>query len=271
MGTSRERGNEDWRGEVPGWGRGGGAARDAGAGRTGRGGVVIVAFALLGYAVLLLGPGAGALARARWPDRAPRLAVAAWLALTSSAVVSVALGGLALVVPTIRVSADLAALRDGAASQLRPSGWGRAGRRRGGPRLRRDRPGHQVRGGHAGPGSPGPPPSPPGGLALARRHDGRLGAVVLDDPEAAAWCLRRERDDRWCSPRRRSKPSMTPSSPRSWPMSGPTSAVITTCWCRWPHRWRRRSRGCPRSGGARSRSPGSSSCWLTTPPPRPPL
>src|SRR6266700_2026522 len=47
------------------------------------------------------------LARARWADRAPRLAVAAWLALTGSAVASVALGGAALVVPTVRVSAGL--------------------------------------------------------------------------------------------------------------------------------------------------------------------
>ena len=71
---------------------------------------MIVAVALLGYAVLLLSAGAGALGRARWADRAPRLAVAAWLALTGSATASVALGGLALVVPTVRVSADLSSL-----------------------------------------------------------------------------------------------------------------------------------------------------------------
>ncbi len=46
---------------------------------------MIVAVALLGYAILLLTAGAAALARARWADRAPRLAVAAWLALTGSA------------------------------------------------------------------------------------------------------------------------------------------------------------------------------------------
>ena len=71
---------------------------------------MIVAVALLGYAALLLTAGAAALARARWADRAPRLAVAAWLALTGSAVVSVVLGGVALVVPTIHVSASLSAL-----------------------------------------------------------------------------------------------------------------------------------------------------------------
>jgi len=59
---------------------------------------MIVAVALLGYAALLLTAGAAALARARWADRAPRLAVAAWLALTGSTVVSVVLGGVALVV-----------------------------------------------------------------------------------------------------------------------------------------------------------------------------
>jgi hypothetical protein len=46
---------------------------------------VIVALALLSYAALLLTAGAGALARARWPEGAPRLAIAAWFALTGSA------------------------------------------------------------------------------------------------------------------------------------------------------------------------------------------
>ena len=49
---------------------------------------MIVAVALLGYAVLLLSAGAGALGRARWADRSPRLAVAAWLALTGSSPMS---------------------------------------------------------------------------------------------------------------------------------------------------------------------------------------
>jgi hypothetical protein len=40
----------------------------------------VIAAALLGYAALLLTVGAPALAKARWADRAPRLAVAAWLA-----------------------------------------------------------------------------------------------------------------------------------------------------------------------------------------------
>jgi Zn-dependent protease with chaperone function len=71
---------------------------------------VIVALALLGYAVLLLTAGARTLARARWPDSAPTLGIAAWFALTGSTVASVFAGGLALVVPTVRVSADLSRL-----------------------------------------------------------------------------------------------------------------------------------------------------------------
>jgi Zn-dependent protease with chaperone function len=153
---------------------------------------VIVAVALLGYAALLLTAGQGALVRARWAGRAPRLAVAAWLALTGSAVLSVILGGLALVVPTVRVSGDLSALLAACAMALRsryahPGGAALAGAgavlglaviarvtwctaaalgRAGMARRRHRR-----------------------GLALAGRHDGRLGAVLVDHHEAAAWCL----------------------------------------------------------------------------------
>ncbi len=153
---------------------------------------MIVAIALLGYAALLLSAGAGVLARARWADRAPRLAVAAWLALTGSAVLSVILGGLALVVPTVRVSAGLSALLAACVMALRaryahPGGaalagagavlglaviarvtWCTAGAlARAGLARRRHR----------------------RGLALAGRHDRRLGAVLVDHHEAAAWCL----------------------------------------------------------------------------------
>jgi Zn-dependent protease with chaperone function len=71
---------------------------------------VIAAVCLLVYAWLLLTIGASRLARAGWTDRAPRLAMAAWLALNSSAIGSVILGGLALVVPTGRISYHLAGL-----------------------------------------------------------------------------------------------------------------------------------------------------------------
>src|SRR6266487_4293304 len=91
-------------------GRGAAAAEDAEPGAAGRGGLVIVALALFGYAALLLTIGPVTLARARWPDGAPRLAIAAWFVLTGSAVASVIAGGIALMVPTVRVSADLARL-----------------------------------------------------------------------------------------------------------------------------------------------------------------
>ena len=153
---------------------------------------MIVAVALLGYAALLLSAGAGALARARWADRAPRLAVAAWLALTGSAVASVTLGGLALVVPTVRVSTGLSALLAACAMALRaqyahPGGaalagagvvlglaviarvtWCTAGTLARAALARRR---HRR------------------GLALAGRPDARLHAVVVDHHEAAAWCL----------------------------------------------------------------------------------
>jgi hypothetical protein len=71
---------------------------------------VAPALGLLVYAGLLLLGAAPVLARARWPERAPRLGITTWLTLTGSAVASVVLGGLALLVPTVPVSADLARL-----------------------------------------------------------------------------------------------------------------------------------------------------------------
>jgi Zn-dependent protease with chaperone function len=71
---------------------------------------VIAAICLLAYAGLLLTAGAAMLSRARWADRAPRLAIGAWLALNGSAAGSVALGGVALVVPAGRVSRHLSDL-----------------------------------------------------------------------------------------------------------------------------------------------------------------
>lgn len=70
----------------------------------------MTAAALLGYAALLLAAGPALLARAAWPDRAPVLAVFAWLALAWSALVSVVLGGLALIMPAAQVSHGLARL-----------------------------------------------------------------------------------------------------------------------------------------------------------------
>jgi Zn-dependent protease with chaperone function len=153
---------------------------------------VIAAVALLGYAALLLTAGPGALARARWSDGAPRLAIAAWFALTGSAVASVLAGGLALMVPTVRVSADLAGLLAACVMALRsqyahPGGaaltgagavlalavlaritWctARALAQAAGERRR-----HRLR------------------LSLVGRPDPRLGAVIVRHHEPAAYCL----------------------------------------------------------------------------------
>jgi Zn-dependent protease with chaperone function len=64
---------------------------------------VTAAAGLLTYAGLLLAA-APRLARAGWPDRAPRLAIAVWLAVAYSAAASVILAGLALVITDHRLS-----------------------------------------------------------------------------------------------------------------------------------------------------------------------
>lgn len=153
---------------------------------------MIAALALLGYSAMLLTAGAAVLARARWTDRAPRLAIAAWMALTGSAVGSVVLGGAALVVPTVRVSTGLSGLLAACAMALRagyahPGGAATAGAgallgiaviarvcwcaavtlARSTLAQRRHR---RM-------------------LAMAGRPDRRLGAILVDHHEAAAWCL----------------------------------------------------------------------------------
>lgn len=80
---------------------------------------MIVALALFGYSALLVTAGARGLSRARWADSAPRLAIVTWFALTSSAVASVVAGGVVLMVPTVRVSADLADLLAACVTALR--------------------------------------------------------------------------------------------------------------------------------------------------------
>lgn len=71
---------------------------------------MIVALILLGYAVVLALAGPWLLMRSGWTDRAPRLGIIAWQSLTAAAVGAVVLAGLALVLPTVRVSAGLADL-----------------------------------------------------------------------------------------------------------------------------------------------------------------
>ena len=153
---------------------------------------MIVALALLGYAALLLTAAPVPLSAARWPDAAPRLAIAAWFALTGSAVASVLAGGLALMVPTVRVSADVSRLLASCVMALRaqyahPGGAAMTGAgavlalavlarvswctvralaRAAGARRR-----HRL------------------GLALVGRRDPRLGAVIVRHHQAAAYCL----------------------------------------------------------------------------------
>ena len=152
---------------------------------------MIATTGLLGYAALLLIL-APALARAEWPNRAPRLAIAVWLALAASAIASVMLAGLALLVAAPKVSHEVGWLLAICGWKLRaryahPGGaaleiggvavavllaarvaWcaattltatARAGRR------------HRLR------------------LLLAGRPDARLGALVVEHGEAAAYCM----------------------------------------------------------------------------------
>lgn len=144
---------------------------------------------LLGYAVALLAAGAPALARARWPERAPGLALAAWFALTISALASVVLGALAPLLPHLKMSGDPARTLAACLAALMEQPWN-AALDFGGTALalavllrvayctvttftaaslahRR----HRQR------------------LELAGQADTRLGAVVICSDQPAAYCL----------------------------------------------------------------------------------
>jgi Zn-dependent protease with chaperone function len=69
-------------------------------------------FLLAGYAVVVAAAGTWWLPRASWPQRAPRLGIAAWQALTVAVVASALLAGLLLTVPCLRVWADWPSLRE---------------------------------------------------------------------------------------------------------------------------------------------------------------
>ena len=71
---------------------------------------MIPALSLLAYALTLALAGPRLLRAASWTDRAPRLAIAAWQALTVTVLASVTLAGAALTFPTVGVSRDLAGL-----------------------------------------------------------------------------------------------------------------------------------------------------------------
>lgn len=152
---------------------------------------MIATAGLLGYAVLLLAA-APLLARARWPDRAPRLAVAAWLAVTGSALASLILAGMAPLLPAIRAGAGPARLLVGCLAALRAQCCtpARAAVAAGAALLAlaviarltwctlvtlttASRARHRHR----------------QGLSLAGRADRRLGAVIVGHGEPAAYCL----------------------------------------------------------------------------------
>lgn len=71
-----------------------------------------VAMILWGYAIVLATLGGALIRRARWVDRAPRLAIGVWQAVTFSSVLAVIFGGLAVIVSMPRLSACVANLTD---------------------------------------------------------------------------------------------------------------------------------------------------------------
>ncbi|OXY92411.1 M56 family metallopeptidase [Streptomyces diastatochromogenes] len=153
---------------------------------------MIVAAVLFAYAVLLGTLAPRLLGRARWTERAPRLGIVAWQALGVSALASAVMAGLALTVPTVRVSADLAQLLQACVMALTaqyasPGGaaagaagavlalavLGRAAWCAGAAvlRIRRERQEHREV------------------LDMVGRADPVRGVVVLDHDEPAAYCL----------------------------------------------------------------------------------
>ncbi|MFD8564833.1 M56 family metallopeptidase [Streptosporangium canum] len=169
-----------------------------------------VALILATYAVLAAVLLPRALRRARWADRAPRLAISLWLAACASALASAVLAGLTAVVPADAIGHGLARLFEVCAALLSggseipvasagfrlallASGLiaGRAGFCVAAVlyRARRERRRHAE------------------GLDLLGRHDGELGAVVVDYDEPLVYCL----------PGRRSKAVITTAALRSLP------------------------------------------------------
>ncbi|MDA1361084.1 M56 family metallopeptidase [Glycomyces luteolus] len=70
------------------------------------------ALVLLGYAGLLGLAGPRIVDRARWAVASPRLAIATWFALAASFILSLVLAGAAIMTPTEIFTGDLAAVRD---------------------------------------------------------------------------------------------------------------------------------------------------------------
>ncbi|MFF8904804.1 M56 family metallopeptidase [Streptomyces olivaceoviridis] len=151
-----------------------------------------IALLLVGYAVTLAAVAPLWLTRAGWTARSPRLGIWAWQALTATVVVSVALAGLAVAVPSVAFSGNLADMLRACVLALRAQyaapggaavaasgtvlavavvgrvGWCLAA---GLIRARRKRSRHAEV------------------LALVGRHRSDLGVTVLDDDRPAAYCL----------------------------------------------------------------------------------
>lgn len=73
---------------------------------------------LFGYALLLGTAGAHALAGAAWADRAPRLGIAVWQALSASVIAAVLLAGMALTIPSVPLGQSLAELLQACAAAI---------------------------------------------------------------------------------------------------------------------------------------------------------
>ncbi|MFD7404181.1 M56 family metallopeptidase [Streptomyces sp. NPDC059866] len=151
-----------------------------------------IALPLLGYAVVLAVLAPMWLTRAGWTSRSPRLGIWAWQALTATVVVSVALAGLAVAVPSVAFSGSLADMLQACVLSLRAQyaapggaavaasgtvlavavvgrvGWCLAA---GLWRARRERSRHAEV------------------LALVGSHRSDLGVTVLDDDRPAVYCL----------------------------------------------------------------------------------
>lgn len=77
------------------------------------------ALVLGAYALLVATVGAHVLRRSQWPERAPRLGILAWQALSSSVLASVVLAGLSLALPVWSHDVQLARLLDTCVALLR--------------------------------------------------------------------------------------------------------------------------------------------------------
>ena len=71
------------------------------------------------YALVASTAGAALLRRAAWPDRSPRLGIVAWQTLSASVLLAMAFTGMALALPTLPITTDVADLLQACAVALR--------------------------------------------------------------------------------------------------------------------------------------------------------